>query len=129
MQYFTPVPNSFFDNLLLNLSPSEIKIYLIILRQTNGWVSSKTGKRKVYDRISHSQFMQKTNLSRRTVSEAIHSLVKKKILLVTDAQKNTLVNAGERRGRGDLYYSVTAKAHNIKCKRERLVRKMATPPA
>ena len=91
---------------------------------TQPWVSSKTGKRKVYDKISHSQFMQKTNLSRRTISEAIHSLVEKRILMVSDSQRNILVNAGERRGRGDLYYSVTAKAHNLAFKREQLIDKM-----
>ena len=53
----TYVPNYIFDSFLPVLTLAELKVYLIIVRQTNGWVNKATGTRKQSDRISRSQFM------------------------------------------------------------------------
>ena len=102
---FTPTPNILFDKLLSELNNSELKILLVIIRQTNGWTDKKAGKRKKRDRITHSQFIKKTRLSRRIISYAINSLSKKKLIEITDNSGNILDNASERKGQSYIYYS------------------------
>ncbi|HEY5591319.1 MAG TPA: replication protein [Paludibacter sp.] len=102
---FTQTPNILFDQLLKELSNSELKILLIIIRQTNGWIDKKTGIRKEKDRITHNQFILKAGLSRRIISAAIKSLSQKKLVEMTDSSGNILNNASERKGKYRIYYS------------------------
>lgn len=106
-QQTTQVPNAVFDKLLTTLTFSEFKILMIIIRQTYGWIDQRTGKRKNRDRITHSQFMQKTELSRRMVSQTIQSLVSKGLIGVFDQLGKQLNSGDERTGRTHLYYSPT----------------------
>lgn len=99
----TYIPNEIFDIHLKSLTKAELKILLIILRQTNGWIDKRTGKRKQRDRISHSQFMDKTGLCRRVVSEAVQSLLNKKLIQVTNVE-GVPMEASARRGQCCLYY-------------------------
>ncbi|MBL4278822.1 replication protein [Vibrio fluvialis] len=63
------VPNAVIDELMANLSPNSLKCYLLIVRQTTGWG-------KVSDRISESQFMDKTGIKNvKTVRVALAELV------------------------------------------------------
>lgn len=101
----TQVPNIFFDLHLPSLTESELKILLIIIRQTNGWIDRNTGKRKSQDRISHSQFIIKTGLSRRVISKAIENLISKGIVNVTCRNGNNLQGSNDRRGKTSLIYS------------------------
>ncbi|MBK8875669.1 MAG: replication protein [Bacteroidetes bacterium] len=72
----TPVPNVLFDLLLKDLKASELKILLVIIRQTLGWVDKKEiGGRKSRDWISTSQLERKTGLSRRAISSGLASLI------------------------------------------------------
>lgn len=103
----TPVPNRLFDEYLPNLSLSELRVLLIVLRQTNGWHDKETGGRKKKDRITHNQFIQKTGLSRRTLSGAIERLVEHGLLVVTDAHGNELRSSYERSGKSVLVYACT----------------------
>lgn len=102
---FTRTPNILFDQLLKELSNSELKILLVIIRQTNGWIDKKTGRRKEKDRITYSQFILKAGLSRRIISGTIKSLSQKKLIEITDCSGNTLNNASERKGQYRIYYS------------------------
>lgn len=70
----TPVPNAVFEY-IPSLSEAELKLYLIILRQTLGWKDAKNDQRKVYDWISASQFHTKTGLSRRAVGTNLYPQV------------------------------------------------------
>ncbi len=82
----TPVPNCLFDSILPTLKPAELKILLIIIRQTYGWIDPRfPKKRKQSDWISQSQFQHKTGLSRKAVSTAIASLIRRKLVRVYDA--------------------------------------------
>lgn len=101
----TQVPNVLFDKHLPNLTESELKILLIITRQTNGWID-KYGKRKTRDRISHTQFIQKTGLSRRVKSNAIKSLSNKSLVSITCRNGNTLHDTNDRKGKTALWYSI-----------------------
>ena len=82
----TPVPNCLFDSILPTLKPAELKTLLIIIRQTYGWIDLRfPKKRKQSDWISQSQFQHKTGLSRKAVSTAIASLIRRKFVRVYDA--------------------------------------------
>ena len=102
---FTRTPNILFDQLLKELNNSELKILLVIIRQTNGWIDKKTKRRKERDRITYSQFILKTGLSRRIISGAMKSLSQKKLIEITDSSGNALSNASDRKGKYRIYYS------------------------
>ena len=100
----TQIPNIVLDQYLRILSAAELKILLVILRQTNGWLDCRTGRRKTRDRISFTQFIEKTGYSRRMLSKAIQSLVSKGVITVTSATKQILNSATSRKGK-NLYYT------------------------
>jgi len=117
----TQVPNEVFDVHLSQLSFSELKILLYIIRQTYGWIT-KNGKRKQRDRITYGQFMSKTGLSRRIISETVQSLIVKHLIKVTDYKGNILHEASRRKGKVGIYYAPLLQGYadnNIKlCKRK-----------
>lgn len=100
----TQIPNVIFDVHLTQLSFSELKILLYIIRQTYGWVTKK-GKRKTRDRITHGQFHTKTGLSRRIISQTIQSLIIKQLITVTDYKGRRLHYPHERKGKVGIYYA------------------------
>ena len=108
----TQVPNILFDLHLPNLTESELKIILVIIRQTYGWIDRYTGKRKQRDRISHTQFMTKTGLSRRIITNAIKNLNSKGLVSITCRNGNSLNGSVERRGKTSILYSLNM------CKKE-----------
>ena len=75
-------PNSIIDELLPELSHSELKCYLCVLRKTKGW-------NKEEDAISVSQFMKITGLSNKAVISACESLVEREILERKSGDRNT----------------------------------------
>ena len=101
----TQVPNSLFDIYLSQLTESELKLLLVVIRQTIGWVNKKNGGRKLRDRISQWQFRQKTGLSKRVITLAIQSLCAKGLLKVTDFHEQEQMLPHNRKGRRYLYYS------------------------
>ena len=104
-QQTTQVPKIVFDTHLPSLTESELKLLLIIIRQTFGWFDKATGQRKTRDRISHGQFMKKTGLSRRVITKALKSLIEKDLVTVTCENGKTLHRAVERKGMARLFYS------------------------
>jgi len=101
----TQIPNVLFDNYLQALTSAELKILLVILRQTNGWIDKRTGTRKKRDRLSYGQFIAKTGLSRRVVSVAIQKLLDKQLINVNCQSGKSKHLSHERRGSPVLYYS------------------------
>ena len=102
----TQVPNILFDTHLPNLTESELKILLVIIRQTYGWIDKFTGKRKIKDRISQSQFRIKTGLSKRIISKTLKMLSDKNFISIYDRKHNLVKNAIDRRGKSILLYSL-----------------------
>lgn len=100
----TPVPNQIFDVYLKRLKPAELKLLLIVIRQTLGWQERDSKKRKQRDWLSGSQLREKTGCSRRALCDAIESLVKQGLIEVSDGQGKVLSNAPDRRGQTRLYY-------------------------
>lgn len=116
----THIPNILFDMLLPHLSISELRLILVILRQTNGWIDQKTGKRKTRDWITHGQFVTKTGLTRQTVSSTLDGLSQKGIVRISDYSNNHLKTAKERQGKTKLFYAINDLEHvglsNATCK-------------
>jgi len=100
----TQVPNLILDQYLRILSASELKILLVILRQTNGWIDKRTGSRKTRDRISYSQFMAKTGYSRRILTKTIQSLENRGLISVSNRKGQILETSRSRQGSW-LYFS------------------------
>ena len=103
--YTTQVPNNVFDRHLPHITGSELKVLLIVIRQTYGWIDKLSGKRKTRDRISISQFTTKTGLSRRSVTEAISSLQAQNLIKVMNHTGDTISLPGARQGKKYLFYT------------------------
>lgn len=102
----TFVPNTLFDTHLKELTHAELKILLVIIRQTNGWIDKKTGKRKKRDRITHKQFQGKTGLSGRIIILAIQTLIEKGLIVVTNFNNEPLATHNLRKGQRSLFYAL-----------------------
>jgi len=120
----TQVPNIIFDVHLSRLSEAELKLLLVVIRQTNGWIDKYTGSRKTRDRISSTQFQRKTGYGRRMITSAIKSLCDKELLVITDFKGNELGYASDRKGKSHLYYSF---AHSAQCNEQTCAKVCATP--
>lgn len=111
MHYYrrtTQVPNSLFDTYLQTLGHAELKVLLVIIRQTVGYLHPRDStKRKERDWISQKFFQNRTGLSNRAVSTAIASLIGKGLILVTNRKGNILHSTEARRGTSRLYYTST----------------------
>lgn len=102
----TQVPNNVFDTLLKTLSEKELKVLLVILRQTLGWVD-RNGNRKRRDWISQKYFRNKTGLSGKAVSQAIELLVNRNLIIATNTQSKILKTSSSRRGQDKIYYEAS----------------------
>ncbi len=99
----TQVPNALFDQRMRDLTLSELKVLLLVIRQTWGWVADKSGRRKTRDWLSCSRIEARTGLSKRAISMAIEALVKRGLLVVTSGRGDILISARDRRGKTRLY--------------------------
>ena len=109
----TQVPNILLDTHLPQLTESELKILLTIIRQTYGWYIKRTKSRKKRARISHYRFIQKTGLSRRVITKVIKSLLEKKLITITDLEGQSLNDPKKRKGQPYLYYTATINSHKV----------------
>lgn len=100
---FTNVPNTFF-RILPKLGYAELKVLLVIIRQTYGFVEPGTKKHKQWDWISGRFFVKKTNLSQRSVSEALSSLLKKGLISIKNEHGKYVTTTQQRRRSYKLYY-------------------------
>ncbi|WP_299676162.1 replication protein [uncultured Dokdonia sp.] len=101
----TGVPNEVFDIHLQHLGYAELKVLLVIIRQTYGWVDKQTGSHKSRDWISRQFFVKKTGLSKRAVSKAIAGLQGKNLIVITDSKGSSLNSANCRKKLTKLYFS------------------------
>ena len=99
----TPVPNEFFTY-LPNLSDAEIRVILLVIRQTYGWKDMKTQQRKLRDRITYNFIIKRTGLYRTLLSKTIQSLIDLQLIIVTDYEGNLLDTPQKRKGSHALFY-------------------------
>lgn len=104
----TPVPNVFFDIYLKELKSAELKVLLVVIRQTLGW-KDRRGMlgRKECDWISASQLQKKTGSSKRAITSATDALVKKKLIEILDCNGTILEHSAQRQGKIKLFYRLT----------------------
>ena len=100
----TQVPNCVFDQYMPHLKEAELKVLMVIIRQTYGWIDKNTGMRKTRDWISHRQFEVKTGLSRRSISDALQSLVARRLVEISDPAGRSLVSSRQRSGKVQTCY-------------------------
>jgi len=101
---YTNVPNPFFS-LLPQLGYAELKVLLVIIRQTYGFVDPNTKSHKQWDWLSGRFLCAKTALSQRSVSEALSSLLQKGLIKAKNEQGRLVHTTRERRRAYKLYYS------------------------
>jgi biotin operon repressor len=103
----TPVPNIIFDRYLKDLNLAELKVLLVVIRQTLGWADRRgMYGRKETDWISGSQLREKTGSSKRAITSAVDCLVRKRMIEVHDDRGKVLNDSLERKGKTRLYYSL-----------------------
>lgn len=102
----THVPNSLFDVHLPSLGEAELKVLLVIIRHTNGWVNRKTGRRRTYAWITYKRFMNCSGLSRRVMTSTVKSLLAKGLITISTRENIPLDEPRKRNGRTRLYYSL-----------------------
>jgi hypothetical protein len=106
---FVPVPLIYLDTVLPALTDAELRVLLIVIRQTLGWIEksdgSQFGERKERDWITQSQFQRKTGKSRDAISRAVKGLVEKRLIQVENRAGEPLETPRKRqRARDRLYY-------------------------
>ncbi len=87
---YTQAPNVLFDELFKTLSEGDLRVVLVLVRQTFGW-------HKPFDRISLSQIAEKTGMAKPSVCRSLGTLIKKGLV-----QKKKFGSAGQER----CYYSL-----------------------
>lgn len=111
----TQVPNFVLDELLPNLSDVELRIVLIVTRQTLGWVEDKeTGRRKDRDWISRYQLQKKTGKSGYRISKAIDSLIKGRVIEAY-SEKGEPLDTTDKRAKigGKIYYRLQTQQQSL----------------
>ncbi len=101
----TQVPNEIFDQWLPHLNQAQIKVLMVVIRQTLGWIDPKTKKRKRKDWISIPFFVKRTGLTRKSVSIAISELIYKELIVALDSRESELRHPKDRRGKKRIYYA------------------------
>jgi hypothetical protein len=92
----TPLPNLLLDKVMPRLRDTELRLLLIVIRQTTGWLQPD-GTRKQADWLSHFQLKRKTGRSSAAISKAIDALVRAKLVQVRDSFGVPLMSAHARR--------------------------------
>lgn len=91
MRYTTPVPNEVFDVYLRELKPGELKVLLVVVRQTLGYINdSYTKRRREQVWLSRKRIAQISGLSPKAISQSISGLLSKGIILVCNPNGESL---------------------------------------
>lgn len=112
----TQVPNIIFDDLMSGLTDTELRVLLVIVRQTLGWIENPITKtRKEKDWISYSQLKEKTGRQSEALSNSLRGLEDKKLIEVFDKEGNRLLTKEARLGKALFYrFSTSSKTEEVK---------------
>jgi hypothetical protein len=105
-----PVPIHLVDEVMPRLKDTELRVLLVVLRQTWGWKADRTeagskGQTKRRDWLSHRQLCRRTGRGSEAVSGAVASLTASGLIIVEDASGTPLTTPEERRRcLGRLYF-------------------------
>ncbi len=97
----TPVPNEIINGWMQKLKGSELKVLLLVVRKTLGWIiDPQTGMRKEEDWLSYKQLNHYTGLHSEALSSAIDALVKYELIQVRNEKGEELDSKEKRRAFG-----------------------------
>lgn len=102
----TPVPTALIDKVMPKLRDTELRVLLVVVRQTLGWQVGKDPLlRKERDWLTQSQLMRRTGRASGAVAHAVDALVRLDLIDVLDVKGRPLHTPAERRRHlGRLYY-------------------------
>ena len=102
----TPVPTALIDRVMPALRDTELRVLLVVVRQTRGWqVGKDPYLRKERDWLTQSQLMRRTGRESGAVARAVDVLVRRGLIDVLDGGGRSLPTPAERRRcLGRLYY-------------------------
>ena len=103
-----PVPVRLVDEVMPGLRDTELRVLLVVLRQTWGWRADRFGENGAHKRrdwLSHRQLCRRTGRGSDAVSAAVASLSASGLIIVEDAGGRPLPTPEERRRcLGRLYF-------------------------
>ena len=112
----TPVPNILLDDWMPLLSDTELRVLLVVTRQTLGFQAGGkthnntpggTASRRARDWLTHARLKQATGRASEAVSKAVDGLVKRGLLEVcTECGSPLLTPPERRRCRGRIFFSL-----------------------
>ena len=102
----TPVPNWLLDQAMPKLRDTELRVLLVVVRQTLGWQAlNDPSRRKERDWLTQSHLMRRTGRASEALSRAVDGLVRGGLIDVLDREGVSLTTPAERRRHlGRLYY-------------------------
>jgi len=105
----TPVPNGLLDVAMPRLRDTELRVLLVVVRQTLGWQEeTDLAQRKKRDWLTQSQLMRRTGRASGAVARAVDALVRAGLIEVSDRVGTPLTTPAERRRHlGRLYYRLS----------------------
>ena len=104
--YRTWTPNQLYDK-HLDLKEVELKVLLVIIRQTYGYYDQRTKSHKEWDWISISFFAKKTSTSKKAISLAIQQLIDKQLVKVKNERGVPVHTPQLRKYSKKLYFKAT----------------------
>ena len=90
-------PNGLVDAEMPLLKDTELRVLLVVLRQTWGWRDKATGRPKERDWLTHGRLKKSTGRASEAVSAAVDGLVRRGLIIVEDAAGNALPTPADRR--------------------------------
>lgn len=114
----TQVPNIILDEWMARLSDVELRVLLVVVRQTLGWIEDpETKKRKEKDWISRSQLCFKAGKGKVSVSGAVKTLIEDHRIIEAVDSKGRLLDTSEKRMKigagGKIFYRLNVHAPQI----------------
>ena len=104
-----PVPNGLLDMAMPRLRDTELRVLLVVVRQTLGWQEgSDPAQRKERDWLTQSQLMRRTGRASGAVARAVDALVRGDLIEVLNRAGAPLRTPAERRRHlGQLYFRLS----------------------
>lgn len=109
------MPNDLLDRVMPALRDTELRVLLVVVRQTLGWQSgTNPARRKERDWLTQSQLMRRTGRANGAVAHAVDALVQAGLIIVTDRAGTPLKGADDRRRHlGHLYYQLGSGGESV----------------
>lgn len=114
----TPVPNALLDRVMPTLRDTELRVLLVVVRQTRGWQDGPNmSQRKERDWLTQNQLMGRTGRGSGAVAHAVEALVQTGLIEVQDRAGMPLRTSSERRRHlGRLYYRLGPASGHVEAK-------------